>query len=136
MPLLIQGNRILLQDRKHISKYGEEWSFFGGDIEAGETPYEALIREICEELGVDISGWEMQYLGEIVHYTSFAEYHRFLFGIRIPDAMTAFTDHEGSGAHFFDIDALGSLKFHTSITAEISQLRENFLQSDTFLKDL
>ena len=34
-------NKILLQDRRKISKRGEEWGFFGGGIEEGETPKQA-----------------------------------------------------------------------------------------------
>ena len=47
-------NRILLEDRRGNSKFGEEWGFFGGSIEKGETIEEALIREIKEELGFDL----------------------------------------------------------------------------------
>lgn len=36
-----ENKRILLQDRLNISKYGEEWGFFGGEIKEGETPEEA-----------------------------------------------------------------------------------------------
>ncbi len=42
--------RILLQNRKGISKVGEEWGFFGGHIEKEETPEKALTREVKEEL--------------------------------------------------------------------------------------
>lgn len=45
-----EQKRILLQDRRSISKFGEEWGFFGGSIEAGESPIETAIREIEEEL--------------------------------------------------------------------------------------
>ena len=55
-------NRILLQDRRGISKLGEEWGFFGGKIEEGETPEQAVIRETKEELGFDLK--EYKYVGE------------------------------------------------------------------------
>jgi len=46
--------RILLQDRRDISKVGEEWGFFGGEINKGETPEEAVVRETKEELDFDL----------------------------------------------------------------------------------
>ncbi|MEN9625676.1 MAG: hypothetical protein RL557_4 [archaeon] len=42
--------KILLQDRRNISKFGEQWGFFGGSIEEGENPEQAVVREIFEEL--------------------------------------------------------------------------------------
>jgi 8-oxo-dGTP diphosphatase len=56
-----ENKRILLQDRKGISKYGEEWGFFGGGIEEGETPEEAVLRETREELDFDLK--EYKYVG-------------------------------------------------------------------------
>ena len=46
-----KGN-ILLQNRKKISKWGEEYGLFGGTVESGETPEECLKRELLEELGL------------------------------------------------------------------------------------
>ncbi|MDP2091172.1 MAG: NUDIX hydrolase [Candidatus Gracilibacteria bacterium] len=127
--LLNNKNKLLIQDRKGISKYGEEWSFFGGGIEKGENSKEALIREIQEELGYDISNWKILYLGEIVHYikTIDIEYHRFLYGIKIPNNIENFYDNEGSGAVFFSLDEVKKLKFNTNILAEIMQLENNFI---------
>ena len=54
--------RILLQDRRGISKLGEEWGFFGGEIEEGETPEQAIVRETKEGLSFDLK--EYKYVGE------------------------------------------------------------------------
>ena len=45
------GGRILLQHREKERKISPNcWAFFGGGIEAGETPDQALQRESMEEL--------------------------------------------------------------------------------------
>ena len=54
--------RILLQDRTGISKIGEEWGFFGGEIKRDETPEEAVVRETKEEFSFDLK--EYKYVGE------------------------------------------------------------------------
>lgn len=45
---------ILLQkkDLRYLS-YPGIWSFFGGAVEKGETPKEAVIRELKEEIGIN-----------------------------------------------------------------------------------
>jgi len=54
--------RILLQDRRGISKLGEEWGFFGGEIKSGETPKQVVVRETKEELNFDLKDYK--YVGE------------------------------------------------------------------------
>lgn len=58
------GNKIFATERGYGDFKGG-WEFPGGKIEEGETPQEALIREIKEELDVDI---EVHELIETVEY--------------------------------------------------------------------
>jgi len=52
--LIDQDNRVLLQQRPEGKQLAGLWEFPGGKVEAGETPEQALVRELQEELGIDI----------------------------------------------------------------------------------
>lgn len=49
-----EDGRFLLAERPAGKPYAGWWEFPGGKIEAGETPYHALVRELHEELGIDV----------------------------------------------------------------------------------
>ena len=51
--LVNNDGRILLAKRPRNKPMAGLWEFPGGKIENGETPEQALIREIDEELGVN-----------------------------------------------------------------------------------
>ncbi len=48
------GEKIILAQRKKGDPLEDKWEFPGGKIEKGETPQQALKREIKEELGIEI----------------------------------------------------------------------------------
>ena len=47
--------RVLLAKRPQGRLMAGLWEFPGGKVEVGETPERALIRELAEELGIDVS---------------------------------------------------------------------------------
>jgi len=50
------GGEVLLQHRtKDAPTFPDHWAFFGGHIEDGETPEQAVVREALEELGYPLT---------------------------------------------------------------------------------
>ena len=47
------NNEFLMQ--KRVPEKGGDWGVTGGHPKSGETPYEGIISEVSEELGIDIS---------------------------------------------------------------------------------
>ncbi len=65
--LIKREGKLLICQRRHDDRHGLKWEFPGGKVEAGETPRQALKRELTEELGIhaqigpEISRYEHQY---------------------------------------------------------------------------
>lgn len=52
--VIIELGKVLLTRRAASEEMGGSWEFPGGKIEADETPEECVVREIREELAIDI----------------------------------------------------------------------------------
>jgi 8-oxo-dGTP diphosphatase len=52
--LVDTDGRVLLAQRPPGKSMAGLWEFPGGKVEPGETPEAALIRELAEELGIDV----------------------------------------------------------------------------------
>jgi 8-oxo-dGTP diphosphatase len=52
--VLIEGDKVLLSQRKKGAHLENLWEFPGGKVEPGEDPRAALVRELDEELGLAV----------------------------------------------------------------------------------
>ena len=63
--LIFRSGRLLITQRHAASHLGGLWEFPGGKREPGETFEQALVRELCEELGVEVAVGEL--IAELTH---------------------------------------------------------------------
>jgi 8-oxo-dGTP diphosphatase len=104
-----EEKRILLQDRAGISKFGEKWGYFGGEIEKGETPEEAVVRETKEELDFDLKDYE--FIGIFknqINEEVFVERHVFISPLK--DNFSKFKQIEGERMELLSIEEAKNLK--------------------------
>ena len=124
MVLIHRGNELLLLGRAHRFPSGT-YSALAGFVEAGETLEEALVREVREEVGVEVD--DIRYFGSqswpfpqslMIAFTA-----RYAGGEVVPDGV------EIAEAKFFPADALPNLPGGISIayrliTTVAARLRE------------
>lgn len=67
---------LLLHRQNHVSQ-GNKWGIPGGKVEKNESPREAVIREVREETGLDISKNSIETLKPV--YIEYSEKNHFVY---------------------------------------------------------
>lgn len=76
-------NRILLLHRQERKSQGNLWGIPGGKVHKGETPLQAVIREVKEETGYDFSEQTIDHLDTV--YIEYNEKDHFVYHMfRVP----------------------------------------------------
>jgi mutator protein MutT len=122
--------RILLQDRKAIAKNGEEWGFFGGGIEPGETREQAVVRETKEELSIEL--FDHKYIGTVqIDFPDEGVYvEGNIFIAPLKDRMSQMDQKEGEGMSMYSIAEARKLKI-VSGDLKVLDLLESYFNRET-----
>ena len=117
--IIIHENKIFATQRGY-GEFKDGWEFPGGKIEPGETPQEALVREIKEELDIEI---EVKDFLETVEY-DYPEFHLSMdcFFCVIRSGELVLKEHEA--AKWLTVETLDSVDWLPADEGLVERIRE------------
>jgi 8-oxo-dGTP diphosphatase len=102
--------QVLLQLRdKNVILYPGHWTLPGGKVEKGETPEEAICREVEEELGITLTNYSL-FRKEVLEETSDKMAERYIFYGNISTRLEDFRIGEGIDLRYFASEEIASLE--------------------------
>jgi len=116
--IIIRDNKVFATQRGY-GEFKDGWEFPGGKIEVNETPQEALIREIKEELNVEID------VNELLHTVEY-DYPKFhlsmdCFLCSITSGKMVLKEHEA--ARWLNKESLDSVEWLPADLGLIDKIR-------------
>ena len=114
-----KGNRIFATQRGY-GEFKDGWEFPGGKIEPGETPQEALVREIREELETEIRVGD---LIDTIEY-DYPTFHLSMdcFWCEIVEGSLELKEHEA--AKWLDRESLYTVDWLPADVALVEKIRQ------------
>ncbi len=101
---------LYLRDNKPDIPFPHHWDLFGGHVEAGETPEEALVREIKEELNIDLN--EFKFFKKFVcNQGDVTPNVKYIYSAKINIPIEEITLLEGERAQYFSKEEIPNVKF-------------------------
>jgi 8-oxo-dGTP diphosphatase len=116
-----KGQTIILSTQRGYGEFKDSWEFPGGKIEKGETPQEALKREIMEELDTQI---EVGTLIDTIEY-DYSDFHLSMdcFWCEIVRGNLVLKEHEN--AKWLTKEQLQDVEWLPADIKLIENIREN-----------
>ena len=117
--IIIHENKIFATQRGY-GEFKDGWEFPGGKIEPGETPQEGLVREIKEELDIEI---EVKDFLETVEY-DYPEFHLSMdcFFCTIKSGELVLKEHEA--AKWLTVETLDGVDWLPADQGLVEGIRE------------
>jgi 8-oxo-dGTP diphosphatase len=116
---------LLLRDNIPTIGYPDHWTIAGGVIEEEETPEEAALREVQEEIGVRLAGVSLFQLYEIDDERREEPVPYYVYWSRLDRSAAELTLGEGQDMRFFRPEELPTLR----IIPHETRILQDFLAS-------
>jgi 8-oxo-dGTP diphosphatase len=101
---------LALRDNKAWIPFPDHWDLIGGHVEDGETPEEALVREVKEELDIDLKEYAFYKKFECFEGDVY-ENIKYIYTGKINLPVDQITLLEGERAQYFSREEIPGVKF-------------------------
>jgi len=120
--LLVRDGRVLLGKRTSAVRFAGMWDAFGGHLVPCEEPSQALVRELREELDIEVFGPRFLGIYEDVDPTSKEVFRHYLFLVTRWSGEVRIADEEHSEIRWFPPASVEGLDLAASLKEAIRRL--------------
>jgi 8-oxo-dGTP pyrophosphatase MutT (NUDIX family) len=118
----VRNNKILLQLRdQYAINRPNMWAFFGGAVENNESPIEVAIRELYEELRININLTYITYIIRKKVEGNFKK-HLFTFDTTYDESYFKTRLNEGKDTRYFSLNEINCLTNMKNVDKNIAQI--------------
>lgn len=101
---------LALRDNRPGIPFPNHWDLIGGHVEEGETPEEALVREVKEELNIDLKEYSFFKIYECLNGDAY-ENTKYIYTGKINIPIEEITLLEGERPQYFTREEIPDVKF-------------------------
>lgn len=101
---------LYLRDNKPGIPFPQHWDLIGGHVEEGESPEEALVREVKEELDIDLKEYKFFKKYECYEGDAYPNI-KYIYSGKINLPIEEITLLEGDRPQYFRFDEIPGVKF-------------------------
>jgi 8-oxo-dGTP diphosphatase len=109
---------LALRDNKPTIPFPNHWDLIGGHAEEGESPEEALVREVKEELDIDIKNFTFFRKYDCLEGDAYDNV-KYIYSGKINIPIEKITLLEGQKARYFTAEEIPGVKFANIIRSVV-----------------
>jgi 8-oxo-dGTP diphosphatase len=116
---------LYLRDNNPDIPFPDYWDLIGGHLEEGETPEEALVREVKEELNIDLKDYNFYREYECLTGDAY-ENIKYIYTGRINLTIEEITLLEGVRPQFFSREEIPYVKFANILKSIVMEYMNDY----------